>query len=443
MSLDFLKIFFVVFGLILFLVSIRLLGKKQNWEGELQRKILHVGLGSTALTFPWIFDENWQVFAVCLISTLVLVSIRNIPKLRNTLGKSIYDVDRSSLGELLFALSIALVFYLSDRNMVLYILPLAILTISDTVAALVGRHYGKSKFEVSGGVKSWEGTIAFAMITFAIFWVILYSLTEISWLSLTMISLTFAIVGAMIEAVSWHGLDNLFIPIGAFLFLDAFLHLEESHLILQLLILCAIVLLGLTAGPKSQLNTQALMTAIISAYFFGMVGGPSWLAAPVLVFLCHMLLAKLYSDERNYSVDAILSVTSGGFFWLLMDHLFHLPYSFFLFTLALAIHLQIIVLLRLKASRLKSARPWEVIMVSLGSGALLLAPALLYHGADQSLLFQIAFGLFIMIAGGIKLDAAIDRFSRKRWIVEACLALIGSAAGLIPFWIMEHLWTVK
>ena len=82
-------------------------------------------------------------------------------------------------------------------------------------------------------------------------------------------------------------------------------------------------------------------------------------------------------------------------------------------------------------------------MVILGSGSLLLAPAWAYHGAAHSLLFQIAFGLFIMIVGGIKLDAAIDRFSRKRWIVEAFLAIIGSAAGLIPFWIMEHLWTVK
>lgn len=436
MSIVILKVLTVILLLVSFLLTIRTFGKRYNWHPEWQRKVLHIGLGLTSLCFPWIFSDVWQVAAVCITAVFILLLIRTIPSLRNSVGKSIYDVKRSSIGELLFALSIVLLFWFSGDHIALYVIPLTILTISDAIAALVGTHYGKKLFTVIGGIKSWEGTLTFAGITFIILLVLLHIFTSLSWPALLMITLTFSVLVALIEAVSWHGLDNLFVPLAACLFLNTFVHQSEYQLFYQLCVLAGLVALGLLAGPKSQLNTHALMTATISLYFFWVVGNIAWLMAPILVFLCHITLVKIHNDEGNYTMDAVLSVTSGGFFWLLIEQLFHIPFGFFLFTLALAIHLQIIVLLRLKAHSGKTAEPLVVMLASLLSGGLILSTSLAYYGFENQILALSAFGFLVMFIGAVTIGVRSDRFIRKRWLTEAILSLTGSASALIPIWIM-------
>ncbi len=431
------KVCGVILSLITFLFMIRVLGKRFGWHPEWQRKMLHLGLGVTSLSFPWLFSEKWQVLAVCTAAIAVLLLIRTIPQLRNSVGKAVFDVNRSSHGELLFALSIVLLFWFSDGNEALYVIPITILTISDAVAALVGTHYGKRLFEVIGGIKSWEGTVAFAGVTFIILLVLLRILTPISWLELLMIAVMFSVLGALIEAVSWHGLDNLFVPLAAYLFLNASLNQDELQLFYQLSVLGGLVVLGLFAGPKSQLNTHALMTAVISLYYFWVVGNMAWLAAPLLVFICHLALVKIHNDEGSYTIDAVLSVMSGGFFWLIIEQLFHVPYSFFLFTLALAIHLQIIVLLRLKVHREKTAEPIIVLLASLGSGGLILSTTFFYYGFTAQLVIFHLFAFLVMFIGGVVKRIKTDRFSRKRWVTEALFAVTGSASALIPIGIMR------
>lgn len=437
MNLTILKVSTVIVLFVIFMTSIRALSKRYNWHPEWQRKVLHVGLGLTSLCFPSIFSNVWQVAAVCLAAVFILLMIRTIPRLRNSVGKSIYGVQRSSLGELLFALSIVLLFWFSGDNIALYVIPLAILTISDTIAALVGTHYGKKLFTVIGGIKSWEGTLTFAGITFVIMVALLQIFTSLSWPALLMIAATFSVLGALVEAISWHGLDNLFVPLAAHLFLSTFIHQDEYQLFYQLCVLSGLIALGLLAGPKSQLNTHALMASTILLYCFWVLGNISWLVALVIVFFYHIALVKIHNDEGNYTIDAVLSVTSGGFFWLLIERLFHIPFGFFLFTLALAIHLQIMILFRLKAHRGKSAQPLIVVLVSLLSSSLIFSTSLVYYGVNHQILILSAFGLLLMLIGGIIIRVQSDRFSRQRWITEAGISLTGSASALIPMWIMR------
>ncbi len=431
------KVCGIILLLIAFLFSIRKLGKHYQWHPEWQRKILHLGLGLTSLSFPWIFSEKWQVLAVSAAAIIILLLIRTIPQLRNSVGKAVFDVNRSSLGELLFALTIVLLFWFSDENKALYVIPITILTISDAVAALVGTHYGKRLFDVIGGIKSWEGTLAFAAVTFIILIVLLQLLTPVSWMALFMIAIMFSLLGALIEAVSWHGLDNLLVPLAAYLFLNSSLNQSELQLFCQLSVLAGLIALGLYAGPKSQLNTHALMAAVISLYFFWVVGNIAWLAAPLFVFICHLALMRIHNDEGSYTIDTVLSVMSGGFFWLALEQLFQIPYSFFLFTLALAIHLQIIVLMRLKAHREKTAEPIIVLTASLVSGSIILSTTFFYYGMTNQLITLYLFAFLVMFCGGIALTIKSDRFGRKRWVTEALLALTGSASALIPAGIMR------
>ncbi len=436
MSIAILKVFGVILLLIGFLFTIRAFGKRYAWHAEWQRKVLHVGLGLTSLSFPCLFQHVWQVAMVCLTAIFILLLIRIVPALKKNVGKSIYDVKRFSLGELLFALSIVLLFGFAGENIALYVIPITILTISDATSALVGTHYGRKLFVVIGGVKSWEGTLTFAGITCLILVVLLYAFTSISWPALFMIAAIFSVLGALIEAVSWHGFDNILIPITAYLFLHRFMNQTEYQLFYQLCVLAGLVGLGLLGGPKSQLKTHALMTAIVSLYFFWVVGDIAWLMAPILVFLTHIALVKLHHDEGSYTIDAVFSVTSGGFFWLLIERLFHIPFGFYLFSLAMAIQLQIIVLLRLRDIRARAAEPLVVMFASLLSGSLILGFALIYYGINMQTLVLYTFGLMVMFIGGVALRVRADRLSRKRWVIEAGFSLTGSASALVPIWIM-------
>lgn len=416
----------VIIALICFLLIMWLLARRYHWHPEWQRKILHVGLGVTAIAFPWIFTSTREVAAVCWLAALALLLIRLIPALRNSVGQMLYTVKRASLGELLFAVAIVMLFHFSDGQRVLYVVPLAVLSISDTFAALVGTHYGHKRFSVVDGNKSWEGTFAFAGATFVVFLVLLAILTDLSWPALILIALTFAILGALVEAISWYGLDNFFVPLATFLFLNAFMGQSEIALFYQLCALIALIMFARISGPKSQLNTHAVMTATVSFYFFWQVGGLIWAISPTVVFLIHIFLVKLQKDEGSYNVAAALSVSSSGFFWLLVAQLWKVPHGFFLFNFALAIHLQIIALLRLKAQRGITAGPWLVLLTSLASATLTLWFPLWVDGVYPQTQNLLVLSVGILFIGGVFTGIHSDRFSRQRWVNEAILALLGS-----------------
>lgn len=426
----------VVFLLIVFLLALPVLDKRFVIFPELKRKILHIALGVTSISFYWIMDETWQVNAVCLVVTLVLFMIRGIPKLKKLLGGSLFDVNRTSAGDLLFPLSVCLLFPLCAKNPILYIAPLSILTFSDSIAAIIGKCLGKKVFDVMGGVKSWEGTFAFSMTTFIIMGLCLATFTSISPAHMLWIAISFAVFGALIEAISWSGVDNFFIPIGAYLFLQNSLNQTDSQAFLTLVLLSGLIFIGLILGPKSRLNTHALMTAIISVYLFGIVGGVLWILPLLLVFLCHIALVKIQGDEATYTFNAVIGITSAGFFWLMVQELFHFNFSFFMYVVACALHLQMMSLLRLKALRERPAEPLVILFVTLLCGGVMLSLGLFYYGVTREIMILYASSLAVMFLGGVLLTIKSNRASSQRWIAEALMALVGSASALIPLGVM-------
>jgi len=56
----------------------------------------------------------------------------------------------------LLALAVGTAFFLADGNAILYMLPIATLTLADAAAALTGSHYGRKFFTIEEGQKSIE-----------------------------------------------------------------------------------------------------------------------------------------------------------------------------------------------------------------------------------------------------------------------------------------------
>ena len=136
------------------------LAKLMKLDAELSRKLIHISLGLYCLTFPLVFAQAWEVGATCGLALLVFLAARGVAK--TSLGSGLHAVERKSYGEMLFAVSVALLFWLKDGHFVsismhekappgpvLYVLPILVLSLCDAASALVGSRYGRRKFQVA------------------------------------------------------------------------------------------------------------------------------------------------------------------------------------------------------------------------------------------------------------------------------------------------------
>lgn len=220
---------------------------------ELRRKFIHVSLGSYCLLFPLLFSHTWEVLLASGLGIGVFALARGC--MRSTLGAGLHTVQRASYGEVYFALSVALLFALSDHapealgSAAAYALPLAILTFSDAAAALVGARFGRTLFKTPDGCKSWEGVGAFIITAWLVTYAALALFTGLSGAEIGFLSLTIAVVGAAIEAISTRGLDNLAIPVGVYVVLAVILSGGFDWVLTAAFAATAVVTLASLAAP--------------------------------------------------------------------------------------------------------------------------------------------------------------------------------------------------
>src|SRR5918911_5165824 len=149
------------------MAGLRAWGSAQPVHAELSRKLMHISLGLLTASFPWLFDDVWPVLVLCSIIVLWLLALRYLPALGSRLGGVIHAVERRSLGELYFPISAAVLFVVAQGDRLLYCVPILILTLADTAAALIGKQYGHWKYTTPEGTrKSAEGSVAFFMVAF-------------------------------------------------------------------------------------------------------------------------------------------------------------------------------------------------------------------------------------------------------------------------------------
>ena len=113
MIIEWKSILFVAIMLVFILILIKLIDKKFKLDGEVKRKIFHVSMGLIMLTFPYIFSYSLSVGILGIIAIIFLYLLKNT-KLKEILGTALYSVERESMGEIFFAISVFIVFYLSN-----------------------------------------------------------------------------------------------------------------------------------------------------------------------------------------------------------------------------------------------------------------------------------------------------------------------------------------
>lgn len=187
--------------------------KRMRMSAEYTRKISHIIATLTSLSFIYVFQSHWFVLGLAIFSFLLLF----IGKLKHSF-KSIEDVSRRTLGSYLLPVGIYLSFAIADffNNSILFILPILILAISDSLAGIIGIHFPRKANQVKFfGVKvekTFAGTVTF-LVSSAIISALTLAAYGYDFPKMVFLTIYISLSTAIIEFVSPFGSDNLTIPV--------------------------------------------------------------------------------------------------------------------------------------------------------------------------------------------------------------------------------------
>jgi phytol kinase len=212
------------------LVFLTLLASEFAWRKnivrkEWGRKIIHVVVGIQVAFWPWLLSFK-EIGYITLLFVVVVVISRRLK-----LFKAILDIDRTSAGDVLFAVGIAAAAFLTNDKLI-FCIAILHMAIADALAALMGRKFGKkTRFKIMGAEKSITGSIVFFVISFVLL-MVYWNLHQMGssivialdkQLLYAMISNLAALCLAVIEAISPYGTDNVTVPIATVVLLKLLL----------------------------------------------------------------------------------------------------------------------------------------------------------------------------------------------------------------------------
>ena len=310
MIIEWKSILLIITIIFVMLFIIRIIDKKRKLNGEVKRKLFHTSMGISMLLLPHIFTSTLSVGVLGIIALVIMYFLKNT-KLKNSLGTILYDIDRESLGEIFFTLSVFLIFYLSKGDKILYSIPILILTFADSTAALIGKNYGKNNLaQFNEDTKSLEGSFMFFMVAFMATLVPILLYTNIGREETLIIS---AIVGfnvALVEMISHSGNDNLLIPLTTFAFVSTHVGYDLHTLRLHLIFFIVIFLLVTIANRVKALSKLALVEAIVVGYLTTILYGGYAIIPPLILIMTVMRLPKRRPNEKENIYDARIIETN-------------------------------------------------------------------------------------------------------------------------------------
>lgn len=310
MTIEWTSILFVVVLLLVALIIIKIIEKKANINGETKRKLFHMTMGLVMLTFPYIFESVISVGILGIIALIVLLMLK-YTKLKESLGTILYSVSRESLGEIFFVISVFTIFYLSKGDKILYSIPILILTFADSVAALIGKNYGKKDIsEMNEDSKSLEGSFMFFMVAFMATLVPLQLFTTVGREEVLIISTIIGFNIALIEMISHTGNDNLLIPLTTYAFLATHISLPLESLRMNLIILGAIFILVTIANRVKAWSKLALVETLVIGYLTVSLYGIYALIPPAMLLFTCMRFPNKREKEKNNLYDARIIETN-------------------------------------------------------------------------------------------------------------------------------------
>src|SRR5579872_778706 len=413
-----------------------------NASPEAVRKLVHIGMGLVALSFPWLFRSAVPVFVLAAAAIVLLGSLRRFAVLRRHLGDVLDGVERVSYGELYFPAGIALLFWISGGDPLLYCIPLLILTLADAVAALVGMRYGKARYATVDGSKSVEGSLAFFGMAFLSTLIPLQLFSDVGRAQTLLIALIMGVLIMLLEAIAWRGLDNLTIPVIGMLLLNTFLKLGTHELLVNFFAITILALVSFGFRSRGTLDDNALLASVLIGYVIWALGGWLWLYPPAILFIRDRFRSfhAATGDARRHNVQSIMTICAPGLVWLVSYRQTSEALLFFPYVLTFAAHFAIFEATRL-LHRFPRTNPWALLASAVAMGwAFMFVPyAFLLHWTREAIGMSLLAAVPVALAAGafVVLQPHVDDCPRDmpRWWRQAGGAMLAAVAGLlVVFW---------
>lgn len=284
---------------------------------EVQRKLVHMGTGLFALSLPWMFPDRWPIYMLIAITLVVMLFLRLPGVARAGLGAALHSVERRSYGDILLAIAVGLCLFLAEDRLFLYVLPIAVLTLADAAAALAGSTYGKRFFRVEDGMKSVEGCAVFFAVTLVISVLCLSLMTPMVHANIVVLSLMVAGFGTLVEAASWRGFDNLFLPVGLLIFLSV--HGDDSlaDLVMLASVFVASLVLFRLFAQRFGIGDHASRVYVTTVFLLLAVTAFQNALFPVLALAAHVWSQRANPCRGRFSdLDIVAALVLISLFWL-------------------------------------------------------------------------------------------------------------------------------
>lgn len=391
------------------------------------------------------FTERWPVLLLTAGSAIILAAIKFVKPLRKPLGQVVDGVARTTLGEIYFPVAVAIVFWLSfGKSPLLFCIPILVLTLADATGALVGLRYGHTRF--AGVSKSVEGSVAFVVVAFICIHVPLLVWSDVGRRETLLISSTLALLVMLLEGSAWRGLDNLFIPVGGFFLLQAYLPLQIEDLIIRSLVTVGLVLAVLVSRRSTTMLDDSLLAGAFLCYVTWALAGWRWIVPPAVGFVGFSLYSPEppEAEQRFHTIAAMLAVWVAAIGWLILARTFAHPELIYPFTLVFACHVAIFSASRSAHRNPAKPLPSMVARAVIRSWIMLFVPFVALLGVTgrniQLALIALpciglAVGLFVRSEPNIRNAPQ----TLSRWVRQAASAAGGSALGWMAMTTVDRL----
>ncbi|MBS2008629.1 MAG: hypothetical protein JST01_16395 [Cyanobacteria bacterium SZAS TMP-1] len=408
-------------------------------DAEDTRKFVHLIMGLSCFSFPWLFSSALPLIFLLVIVCLGMLILRKGPE--NIYKKVLFGVKRNSLGEIFFPLAVTILFILARHNFSFYLIPVSLLALADSLAALVGRRLGVRKYRSLDGSKTIEGSFAFFTTSFICSLVVL-ALVPLQFHSYYLIvSLILALVATACEGMSFGGLDNLLVPLGAYYALVRCARLSGPELLYHFLVLLAITVTVLMLKQRTTLEGGATLAVLIYGFAAHAMGGFLWFSLPIILFAFYRLLLPVRFQNTSHSVLAVCSVGLGGLAWLCAYDRWETPGFIYPYALGLAINASIIASAHIRLHELNSSRTMFLKLLIIcknacKSAGMIMLPLFLTTGKSWLLianiflspLWIIAFTLIFLL---IKNQNPLKITSNGRWFKQCLCSSLGSLFAFV------------
>ncbi len=275
--------------------------KKLNVHPHTTRRLVHMFVGILVCVTPFIFTSEKPVLLVAFLFTVM-----NFAALKYDLIKSIHETDRVSYGTVYFPISFfILVCWFWHKDLAILQTAMLIMALGDPVASWVGESRKKPLiFKVLTEKKSLQGSLAMFIVSFIVAVIsmkVFRTLFDdpITWTRAIAFGFFVALFSAGAETISHKGTDNLMVPLGAGVILDALYNGSpelQTHLIIWMSITVVIAFL---AYFISALSLSGAMGAwLLGTVVFGL-GGTEWMIPVAAFFLFSTFLTKLGKKHKQ------------------------------------------------------------------------------------------------------------------------------------------------